>query len=74
LNATNNLRLVRVYTDSTLVPGETLVGMTQRLDGQMVDHANSLFINRLADRVQTSSYFSFWPKTPDLDCGGSGEG
>jgi serine/threonine protein kinase len=59
LNATDGSRYVRVHSDSTLVPGETIVGMTQMLDGQIVDHANSLFINRLADRVQTSCYFSW---------------
>jgi serine/threonine protein kinase len=59
LNATNDLRLVRVYTDSTLVPGETLVGMTQMLDGQIVDNADSFFINRRADHIQTSSHFSW---------------
>jgi serine/threonine protein kinase len=59
LNASNNLRFVRVRTDSTLIPGESLAAMTQMLDGQVVDHANSVFINRRAGSIQTSTYFSW---------------
>jgi hypothetical protein len=59
LNATNNLRVVRVHTDSTLFPGETLVGLTKLTDGQMVSNTTSFFINRHAKRVQTTSHFSW---------------
>jgi serine/threonine protein kinase len=59
LNASNNLRIVRVRTDSTLIPGECLLGMTQMLDGQIVDHPNSFFINRRAGSIQTSTYFGW---------------
>ena len=59
VNATNNLRYVRVRTDSTLFPGETLTGMSQLLDGQIVDTSTSFFISRRLNTVQTSSYFSW---------------
>lgn len=69
LNATNNLRVVRVRTDSTLVPGETLVALSTLPDGRTVeDGSTSFFVHRLADRVQTSSYFSWTlpdPFNPD---------
>jgi tRNA A-37 threonylcarbamoyl transferase component Bud32 len=60
LNATNNLRFVRVHSDSTLLPGETLVGLTTLPDGRTVeDGSTSFFIHRHADSVQTSTYFSW---------------
>ncbi len=59
LNAATDLRLVRVHTDSTLFPGETLVAMTQLLDGRIVDSFTSFFIRRRADGVQTSAHFSW---------------
>jgi len=60
LNASNNLRVVRVRTDSTLIPGETLVALSTLPDGR-TDEAGStsFFIHRRANSVQTSSYFSW---------------
>ncbi len=60
LNAANNLRLVRVHTDTTLFPGETLVALTTLPDGRTVEDGNtSFFIHRRADSVGTSSYFGW---------------
>jgi serine/threonine protein kinase len=60
LNATNNLRLVRVHTDSTLLPGETLVALSTLPDGRTVeDGSTSFFIHRRTTSVQTSSHFSW---------------
>jgi serine/threonine protein kinase len=60
LNATNNLRVVRVRTDSTLIPGETLVALSTLPDGRTDEGGStSFFIHRRANSVQTSSYFSW---------------
>jgi hypothetical protein len=60
LNATNNLRFVRVHTDSTLFPGESLVALSTLPDGRTVEQGSTgLFIQRHGDNVHTSSYFSW---------------
>ena len=52
-------RIVRVHTDSTLFPGETLLAIMRLPDGGRGRGTTSFSIQRGLDHVQTSSYFSW---------------
>jgi hypothetical protein len=53
------LRAVRVHTDATLFPGETLIGLMKLPDGRMGGTTTSFSIQRRLEHVETSSYFSW---------------
>ncbi|MCX6925685.1 MAG: hypothetical protein NT154_21110 [Verrucomicrobia bacterium] len=59
INAATDLRVARMHTDSTLLPGEMLVAMTTLPDGRTVDSSTTFFIQRRGNSVRTSCYFSW---------------
>jgi len=59
VGATTDTRSVGVWSDATVLPGETLRALTKRPDGEMVAHYGSLFTRIQSGNVTTSSSFGW---------------
>jgi len=66
VGASDIIRTVTVWTDTTVQPGETLSAFVKIGDGQLIDMSSELFINWEPDKMGTSSVFTWWFGNPNF--------
>ncbi len=65
VGTTTDTRTVNVWSDSTVLPGESIQALARQLDGELVGGRSSLFTRVKDDKVSTSVSLSWWFKEKD---------